>query len=231
MNRKKLVVLTGAGMSAESGIKTFRDDDGLWKNHHFQYLASPEGWKNDRELVTEFYNMRRKQLSEVAPNPGHLALVRLEEKFEVIIITQNVDDLHERAGSKNVLHLHGELKKVRSENNPDLVYELKHWEMKTGDTADDGSPIRPHVVWFGEPVPMFDKAVLMASGADIFLIIGTSLVVYPAASLIHYVSNSAPKYLIDPKAEPGTRIANLEIIRDTAAHGVPVLVDKLLSKC
>lgn len=230
MNPKKLVVLTGAGISAESGIKTFRDDDGLWKNHHFQYLASPEAWKNDMELVLEFYNMRRKQLFEVEPNAGHLALVKLEDQYDVTIITQNVDDLHERAGSKNVIHLHGELKKVRSTHNPDLVYELKHWELKKGDLAEDGYQLRPHIVWFGEAVPMIEKAIQIASKADIFLIVGTSLVVYPAASLIHYVANPVPKYLIDPKAEPSSRVSNLEIIREKATAGIPALVDKLLLK-
>lgn len=229
MSLKKIVVLTGAGISAESGIKTFRDDDGLWKNHHFEYLASPAGWDQDMELVLEFYNQRRKQLFECEPNAAHLALVTLEKQYDVTIITQNVDDLHERAGSTKVVHLHGELRKARSIQNPELIRELKHWELKKGDLAEDGYQLRPHVVWFGEPVPLFDEAVNIASQADIFLIIGTSLVVYPAASLIHYVASHIPKYLVDPKAEPGSSIGNLEIINELASNGVTQLVNKLLN--
>jgi NAD-dependent deacetylase len=226
---KKIVVLTGAGMSAESGLSTFRDNDGLWNNYRVEEVATPEAWLNDMDLVLDFYNQRRKQLHEVEPNEGHRALARLEEKYDVQIITQNVDDLHERGGSSKVLHLHGELKKVRSSVDPDLVYELEGWELKRGDLCDKGSQLRPHIVWFGEPVPLIMDAAEMATSADICLVIGTSLVVYPAAGLIHYVPESSPKYLVDPKATPVSMVSNLEIIREKAGVGVPELVDKLLA--
>ncbi len=225
---KKIVVLTGAGISAESGIQTFRDGDGLWKKYRFEDLATPEAWNRDPELVLEFYNWRRKKVWEAEPNAGHRALVKLEQKFDVQIITQNVDDLHERAGSKNVLHLHGELKKARSTVDPHLVYELKNWELKMGDKCEKGSQLRPHIVWFGEPVPMIEPAKNIVSKADIFLIIGTSMVVYPAASLIIYVLPDKPKYYIDPKAFPVGGISNLNIIKKTAGDGVPELVEQLL---
>ena len=225
---KKIVVLTGAGISAESGIQTFRDGDGLWKKYRFEDLATPEAWKRDPELVLEFYNWRRKKVWEAEPNAGHQALVKLEQKFDVQIITQNVDDLHERAGSKNVLHLHGELKKARSTVDPHLVYELKTWELKMGDKCEKGSQLRPHIVWFGEPVPMIEPAKNIVSKADIFLIIGTSLVVYPAASLIIFVPPDKPKYYIDPKAFPVGGISNLSIVKKTAGDGVPELVEQLL---
>ncbi len=225
---KKIVVLTGAGMSAESGVKTFRDDDGLWQNHRFEDVASPIAWQRDPELVLEFYNQRRKQLFEVEPNAGHLALVDLEKKFDVQIVTQNVDDLHERAGSSDVLHLHGELKKVRSTIDPNLVYTLDHWELKWGDQCEKGSQLRPHIVWFGEPVDMIGPAVEIVSTADILIVIGTSMVVYPAASLINYVKDNIPKYYIDPKAFQVHGISNLEIIAKKAGEGVPELMDRLL---
>jgi len=227
---KKLVVLSGAGMSAESGVKTFRDDDGLWQNHRFEDVASPIAWQNDPELVMEFYNQRRKQLFEVDPNPGHLALVLLEKKFDVRIITQNVDDLHERAGSSNVLHLHGELKKVRSTIDPNLVYTMDQWELKMGDKCEKGSQLRPHIVWFGEAVDMIGPAVEIVSKADIVIVIGTSMVVYPAAGLINYVSDDVPKFYVDPKAFQVSGISNLEVIRKKAGVGVPELVDRLLSE-
>ena len=227
---KKLIILSGAGMSAESGVKTFRDDDGLWQNHRFEDVASPIAWQNDPELVMEFYNQRRKQLFEVEPNPGHLALVRLEKKFDVEIITQNVDDLHERAGSSNVLHLHGELKKVRSTIDPNLVYTMDQWELKMGDKCEKGSQLRPHIVWFGEAVDMIGPAVEIVSKADIVLVIGTSMVVYPAAGLINYVSDDVPKFYVDPKAFQVSGISNLEVIRKKAGVGVPELVDRLLSE-
>jgi len=225
---KKIVVLTGAGMSAESGVKTFRDDDGLWQNHRFEDVASPIAWQRDPELVLEFYNQRRKQLFEVKPNAGHLALVDLEKKFDVQIVTQNVDDLHERAGSSDVLHLHGELKKVRSTIDPNLVYTLDHWELKWGDQCEKGSQLRPHIVWFGEPVDMIGPAVEIVSTADVLIVIGTSMVVYPAASLINYVKDNIPKYYIDPKAFQVHGISNLEIIAKKAGEGVPELMDRLL---
>jgi NAD-dependent deacetylase len=230
MSKKSLIVFTGAGMSAESGISTFRDSNGLWRNYRFEEVASPVAWRNNPELVMEFYNMRRKQLFEVEPNPGHRALVKLEEKFDVQIITQNVDDLHERAGSTRVLHLHGELKKARSTRFPELVYELTHWELKIGDTCEKGAQLRPHIVWFGEEVPEFPKAVAMVQEADIMLIIGTSLNVYPAAGLLHYTRPHCPKYLIDPKAENAEHISGLTVIQKTAGEGVPDLVAKLLEE-
>ena len=227
---KRLVVLTGAGMSAESGIRTFRDSNGLWNNYRIEEVASPEAWEKHPEVVLEFYNQRRKQLFEVKPNAGHHALVRLEEKFDVQIITQNVDDLHERAGSSQVLHLHGELKKARSTIDPDLVYELDHWELKIGDTCEKGSQLRPHIVWFGEPVPLFDKAVQITKTADLFLVIGTSLVVYPAAGLIRYVEENVPKFYVDPLAFPVQGISKLEVIRQKAGEALPALAERLLSR-
>jgi NAD-dependent deacetylase len=226
---KKIVVFTGAGVSAESGVKTFRDSDGLWRHHRFEDVASPQAWSNDPELVLEFYNIRRKQLLEVSPNPAHLALVKLEEKFEVQIITQNVDDLHERAGSKNVFHLHGEIRKSRSTADPNLIYNIEGWELKFGDKCEKGSQLRPHVVWFGEQVDTFSAATEIATAADIFIVIGTSLVVYPAAGLIDYVPDLSPKYLIDPKANMPWAIQNLTIIQEKAGKAVPELVEKLLN--
>ncbi len=227
---KKVVVLSGAGMSAESGVKTFRDDNGLWQNHRFEDVASPVAWQNDPELVLEFYNQRRKQLFEVEPNAGHLALVKLEKEYNVQVVTQNVDDLHERAGSTNVMHLHGELKKVRSTIDPNLIYTLDHWELKLGDTCEKGSQLRPHIVWFGEAVDMMGPAVEVVASADILIVIGTSMVVYPAAGLINYVKDTAPKYYIDPKAFRVHGINNLEIITKKAGEGAPELVEKLLQQ-
>ena len=225
---KKIVVLTGAGISAESGIQTFRDGDGLWNKYRFEDLASPNAWARDPELVLDFYNWRRKIVFDAKPNPGHKALVRLEDKYDVQIITQNVDDLHERAGSSNILHLHGEIKKARSTADPNLIYDLDHWELKLGDKCEKGSQLRPHIVWFGESVPMIEPAMQIASSADIFLVIGTSMVVYPADSLIVYVSPAAPKYYVDPKAFQVGGVSNLKSINKKAGDGVPDLVDKLL---
>lgn len=227
---KKIAVLTGAGISAESGIQTFRDGEGLWNRYRFQDLATPEAWQWHPEVVLEFYNWRRKAAWEAKPNAGHLALVRLEEKYDVQIITQNVDDLHERAGSKNVLHLHGELKKARSTSDPSLIYDLSHWEMKMGDLCEKGTQLRPHIVWFGEPVPMITPATRIVAEADIFIIIGTSLVVYPAAGLIVQVKPDSPKYYIDPKAFAMGGISNMQIIKKTAGEGVPGLVFDLLKE-
>lgn len=226
---KRIVVLTGAGISAESGIQTFRDGDGLWNKYRFEDLASPDAWARDPELVMAFYNYRRKIVWEAEPNDGHKALVRLEQKYDVQIITQNVDDLHERAGSGNILHLHGEIKKARSTQNESLVYPLDHWELKVGDTCELGSQLRPHIVWFGEGVPLISTAMEIASSADIFIVIGTSMVVYPAASLIVYVQPGNPKYYIDPKAFEVGGISNLEVIKKTAGEGVPQLVNMLLN--
>lgn len=195
---KNLIVLTGAGISAESGIKTFRDMGGLWEEYDITEVASPEGWQKNQALVLDFYNQRRKQLQEVVPNAGHKTLVELEDFFNVQIITQNVDDLHEKAGSKQVLHLHGELQKVRSTIDENLIYTLDGWELKKGDLCEKGSQLRPHIVWFGEAVPMIDKASKIVKTADIFVVVGTSLNVYPAAGLLAYVPDNAPIYLIDP---------------------------------
>jgi len=225
---KKIVVLTGAGVSAESGLKTFRDHDGLWHDHRVEDVATPEAWERDMDLVNEFYNERRKNLMEAKPNAAHIALARLEDKYDVQIITQNVDDLHERGGSTKVLHLHGELKKVRSSVDESLVYELKGWELKRGDLCEKGSQLRPHIVWFGEPVPLIVEAARLVEQADILIIIGTSMQVYPAAGLIHYAFAGAPKYYIDPKASAVPFIPNLEVIRKTAGEGVPELVERLM---
>lgn len=227
---EKIVVLTGAGVSAESGLKTFRDADGLWHDHRVDEVATPEAWLKDMDLVLEFYNERRKNLLEARPNAAHIALARLEEKYDVQVITQNVDDLHERGGSTRVLHLHGELRKARSTADPSLVYELEGWELKRGDLCEKGYQLRPHIVWFGEPVPLITKAAEMCTQADICIVIGTSLQVYPAAGLVHYVFQGAPKYYIDPKAVNAPMVENLEVIRKTAGEGVVELVGKLLNK-
>lgn len=215
-------------MSAESGLQTFRDGDGLWHNHRVEEVATPGAWERDPMLVLEFYNQRRKQLLEAIPNAGHLALAKLESHFEVEIITQNVDDLHERAGSTRVLHLHGELKKARSTVDPTLVYDLQGWELNMGDCCEKGSQLRPHIVWFGEAVPNIIPAVSMARNADIFLVVGTSLKVYPAAGLLEQVPDEVPKYLIDPNASPEYYVHNLNVIRDVAGIGLPRLADELL---
>lgn len=225
---KKVVVLSGAGISAESGISTFRDAGGLWENHRIEDVATYDAWVRNQDMVMKFYNLRRKQLHEVEPNAGHYALVKLEQKYDVQIITQNVDDLHERAGSKNVLHLHGELKKVRSTADPSLVYELDGWELKNGDVCEKGSQLRPHIVWFGEPVPMIVPAAELSSKADIFIVVGTSMLVYPAASLIDYVQAKAPKYIVDPNASDIRHISNLTAIAEKAGTGLVKLVDELL---
>ena len=227
---KRITILTGAGISAESGLKTFRDGDGLWNTYRMEELATPEAWESDPVLVMEFYNWRRKQLYEVQPNPAHFALAKLENHFDVQIITQNVDDLHERAGSTKVLHLHGELKKVRSTVDPDLVYELKGWELKIGDLCEKGSQLRPHIVWFGEEVPNIALASEMVREADIFIVVGTSLKVYPAAGLLYHVPSGFPKYLVDPSAEPEMHVQDLKIIREKASNGVPDLVEELIRK-
>ena len=226
--RSKLVILTGAGISAESGLQTFRDSDGLWEGYDVYDVATPEAWQRNPALVQDFYNMRRKSVLEAKPNAAHYALTQLEDKYDVIIITQNVDNLHERAGSKNVIHLHGVITKSQSSINADLVYDIEGWELKMGETCELGSQLRPHVVWFGEAVPMIENAIQIASQADIFVIIGTSLAVYPAASLIDYVPYSSPKIIIDPHTAPVGGIHDLKIIRETAGTGVPKLVQELL---
>lgn len=222
---KKLIVLTGAGMSQESGIKTFRDSDGLWNNHRIEEVATPEAWEQNPLLVLDFYNLRRRELYEVSPNEAHVALAKLESQFEVQIITQNIDDLHEQAGSSRVLHLHGELKKVRSSIDPTLVYTLNGWELKMGDLCEKGSQLRPHIVWFGEPVPNIMLATTMVKQADIFLVIGTSLQVYPAAGLMQFVPNNVPKYFIDPAAAPQHFVQNLTVIKDKATVGMQKFIE------
>jgi len=224
--KQKLIVLTGAGVSAESGLKTFRDADGLWEGHDVMEVASPNGWRKDRALVLDFYNQRRKQLKEVEPNSAHYDLAALESKYDITIITQNVDDLHERAGSTNVLHLHGELRKVRSTNDHRLVYD---WEddLNEGDKAEDGAQLRPHIVWFGEEVPLIEKASAIVSTADLVLIIGTSMVVYPAAGLIHYAPKGSPIYLIDPQLPEIQSISRIIGIEATATKGMKQLLEIL----
>ncbi len=225
----KIVVLTGAGISAESGIKTFRDADGLWEGHDVREVASPQGFAKNPELVFDFYNQRRKQLFEVKPNAAHEALVALEEKYEVSIITQNVDDLHERAGSTNVLHIHGELLKVRSTVNESDIQEWKT-DLNQGDLCENGHQLRPHIVWFGEQVPLLEKAVEITEKADILMIIGTSMQVYPAAGLINFVAPATPIYFVDPKPNvSNSEYGNLTIIQESAAVGVPKLVAELMA--
>ena len=226
--KPKIVVLTGAGISAESGIKTFRERNGLWEEFKINDVATPEGWRKNNALVLDFYNKRRKQVMEAKPNKAHHCLVQLQDKFDVQIITQNVDDLHERAGSKNVLHLHGEIKKSRSTHDSSLVYDIKGCELNIGDCCEKGFQLRPHIVWFGEMVPEMDKANLIAQKADIFIVVGTSMLVYPAAGLIDYVPYSAPKYLIDPNEVNVGKINNLNIIKEKAGVGLTLLMQKIL---
>jgi len=226
--RKKIAVLTGAGISAESGIKTFRDSGGLWEDHRIEDVASPEGWAKDQKLVLDFYNQRRRQLLECKPNAAHIALARLEEKYEVTIVTQNVDDLHERGGSSTVIHLHGELLKMRSSVDEDLVYDCLG-DIKAGDKCAKGSQLRPFIIWFGEAVPMIEVAVDIVRQADILIVIGTSLVVYPAAGLINYANYQIPKWLIDPHDMQLPRIPNLKFIQKKATVGVDYLVKLLLA--
>jgi NAD-dependent deacetylase len=228
MTKKKLIVLTGAGVSAESGIRTFRDSNGLWENHDVMEVASPEGWRKNRQLVQEFYNQRRKQARECQPNAAHLALAELERYLDVEIITQNVDDLHERAGSTKVLHLHGELNKAQSTLDHKLIYSLDHWEIKEGDKCEKGSQLRPFIVWFGEAVPMMVPAINLAKTADFFLVLGTSLQVYPAASLIDYAPIQALKYLIDP-VKPDTYLGNnIHLIQEKATTGMEKFTELIL---
>lgn len=225
--KKKIVVFSGAGMSAESGIKTFRDTGGLWEEYKIEDVATFEAWLNNQDLVLDFYNQRRKQVMEAKPNDAHLLVAELQKHFDVQVITQNIDDLHERAGSKKVLHLHGEIMKSRSTTNKDLVYPLKHWEIKAGDVCEVGSQLRPHIVWFGEDVPEMEKATKLAEEADVFITIGTSLNVYPAANLIHVIQSHIPKFLVDPGDFNLDYIKNLTIIKANAVEGMKVLSKKL----
>jgi NAD-dependent deacetylase len=227
MEKKKLVVLTGAGISAESGISTFRDSGGLWEGYDIEEVASPQGWQKNPELVLEFYNLRRRQVGQVQPNAAHKALVQLEEKFDVTIITQNIDDLHERAGSGKILHLHGEITKARSTGDEMLIYNIGYNDICFGDNCDKGFQLRPHIVWFGEMVPMIEPAMKISSEADVFLVIGTSLVVYPAAGLVTYAPDYCRKFLVD-KNPPPVRESKTEIISKSAVEGVPGLVRRLL---
>lgn len=217
---KKLIALTGAGISAESGIATFRDAGGLWEGYRVEDVATPEAWRRNQELVLDFYNQRRKKALEVKPNRGHEILAELEKDFDVTIITQNVDNLHERAGSSHVLHLHGSLFESRSTKNPALVYPVKGSELNMGDVCQLGSQLRPNIVWFGEAVPMMEVAEDIASNADIFLVVGTSMVVYPAAGLIDYVPDRVKKYVIDPKKPEILHVPNLEFITEKASVGM-----------
>ncbi len=219
----KLVVLTGAGISAESGLKTFRDADGLWEGYNVYDVATPEAWEKDPELVQKFYNERRKQVLAAQPNQAHQLLAELEKDFDVEIITQNIDDLHERAGSKKVTHLHGVITRSQSDLRPDLTYPIEGTEIKTGDLCELGSQLRPHVVWFGEAVPMIEVAALICKQADIFVLIGTSLAVYPAAGLIDFVPSVVDKYIIDPRIPDVKRYKNVINIEKNAVEGVAEL--------
>lgn len=227
--KKKLVVLTGAGISAESGIRTFRDMDGLWEDHDIMEVASYKGWLKNKDLVLDFYNKRRNQLAKVKPNYGHIGLVELEELFDVTIITQNVDDLHERAGSKSIIHLHGELIKARSSKDKSLVYEIGYKNINNGDLCELGSQLRPHIVWFGEIVPEIEKATCLVNDADIFVVIGTSLQVYPAAGLLAETRKDVPIYFIDPNAKDVRQRSNMTLISENASTGVRKLKDLLMN--
>lgn len=225
---KKIVVFTGAGVSADSGVATFRDANGLWANYRVEDVCTPEALRNNRAQVVEFYNMRRKESLSKEPNAGHYAIARMEEWAEVIVITQNVDNLHERAGSKNVLHLHGELMKLRSERNPNLIYDIDGWEQPLDEKAEDGALLRPHIVFFGEDVPMFNPACRIVEDADILVVVGTSLQVYPAAYLVDYAKAGTPIYVVDPGTPDISRIRNEVIhIQERGAIGMPQLEQQL----
>ena len=228
MNKKHIVVLTGAGISAESGLKTFRDGDGLWNGYKVYDVATPGAWRKDPQLVLDFYNDRRRDVAAAKPNAAHIGLAELEKDFEVTIVTQNIDDLHERGGSSKVLHLHGEIFKMRSERDEELIYEIRG-DIKLGDKAEDGQQLRPYIVWFEEPVPMIEKAVALMYDCDYFVVVGTSLQVYPAASLLHYAPPFLPKFIIDKKIPDVQRSASLTIIEKPATEGVKELQKILLS--
>lgn len=222
--KKKLVVLTGAGISAESGLKTFRDSDGLWEGYEVTEVATPRAWKKDPQLVLDFYNMRRKNVADANPNAAHFGLAELEKDFDVTIITQNIDDLHERAGSTRVLHLHGEIFKMRSEHDEELIYDIRG-DMKLGDKAEDGAQLRPAIVWFEEPVPKIQEAIPLVHAADVFVVAGTSLVVYPAAGLVNYAPRHIPKFIIDKKIPYTSSVLNLTTIEKPATEGVKELLE------
>jgi NAD-dependent deacetylase len=227
MSKKKIVVLTGAGISAESGLQTFRDADGLWEGYNVYDVATPEAWQRDPVMVQEFYNVRRRNVLAAQPNEAHKALVALEGKFDVKIITQNIDDLHERAGSSQITHLHGIITKSQSDKYPHLIYDIDGPDLKIGELCEHGSQLRPHVVWFGEPVPMIERAIEFCSTADTVIVIGTSLQVYPAAGLIDVLPPDAAIYLVDPKTtiRHGNNVVH---IREKAVWGVPALVKELM---
>ena len=227
--KKKIAVLTGAGISAESGIKTFRDADGLWENHRIEDVATPEAWHKNPALVLEFYNQRRRQLLTCQPNAAHTALAQLEKYYVVTIITQNVDDLHERGGSTNIIHLHGQLLKMRSTANEHLIYDCLR-DIQLGDKCEEGSQLRPHIVWFGEAVPEIENAAKVVAACDILLVIGTSLLVYPAAGLVNYARYDAKKWLIDPSPANTPRIPNLRVVAQKATLGVHNLVTQLIAE-
>ena len=228
--KPKIVILSGAGISAESGLKTFRDSGGLWEEHSIMEVATPEAWKSNPELVLKFYNERRKQMLKAEPNAAHTALVELENHFSATIITQNVDDLHERAGFKNVMHLHGELLKVRSERYPSLVYDIQKEEIFLGDTCEKGFQLRPHIVWFGEEVPMIVPAMELVAQADILIVVGTSLNVYPAAGLLYHAPYECRKFLVDHADNLTGKVYNLEQLKMPATEGIPLLVSRLIAE-
>lgn len=224
--KKKLVILTGAGISAESGLRTFRDSDGLWEGYKIEEVATPGAWRKNPQLVLDFYNQRRRNVKDAKPNAAHIGLASLENGFDVNIITQNIDDLHERAGSAQVLHLHGEIFKMRSERNQSLVYDIRS-DIRMGDTAADGAQLRPHIVWFEEAVPMIEVAIPMVMQADIFVVVGTSLVVYPAAGLINFAKKGIPKFIVDKNIPDSTAMANLFSIEKPATEGIQDLTAAL----
>lgn len=226
MNKQKIVVLTGAGISAESGLRTFRDSDGLWENYRVEDVATPRAWKKDMDLVLRFYNERRRDILAASPNAAHFGLAALEQKYDVNIVTQNIDDLHERAGSTNVLHLHGEILIMRSEKDPTIIYEIRE-DIKRGDLAPDGGQLRPAIVWFEEEVPMIEQAIPIMQAADIFILVGSSLVVYPAAGLLQFVAGDVPKYIID-KSVPDIRYKNIIAIEKPATEGIRDLLQLLM---
>lgn len=227
----KIVVFTGAGVSADSGISTFRDSDGLWANYRIEDVCTPEALVRNRAQVIEFYNIRRRELFSVEPNAAHRAIAELEQHFDVEVVTQNVDNLHERAGSTRVTHLHGELMKLRSERNPELIVPIEGWEQTLDARAEDGALLRPHIVFFGESVPMFDAATSIAASADVMIVVGTSLAVYPAASLVRYARAGVPVYVVDPGNPDVAMIRNpLTHIKARAAEGMPALAEKLINE-
>lgn len=226
MNKKKLIVLTGAGISAESGLQTFRDSDGLWEGYNIEDVATPRAWRKNPQLVLDFYNLRRKSVAQAEPNAAHIGLAELEKNFDVHIITQNIDDLHERAGSTKVLHLHGEIFKMRSEKSTEIIKEIRD-DIHLGDCAEDGCQWRPHIVWFEEPVPMIEEAISIVHSADIFAVVGTSLVVYPAAGLVNYALREIPKFIIDKKIPYTSSAFNVIAIEKPATEGVREMIEIL----